>query len=99
MHIIVVGAGNVGYTIARMLSKQHAVMVIEDDIKRYDYIVNHLNVGAINANGASPKVLKGLDKRGDRPDPRRHRKGRDEHFHLHDGQTDQPQDRYRGQSA
>lgn len=60
MHIIVVGAGNVGYTIARMLSKQHAVMVIEDDIKRYDYIVNHLNVGAINANGASPKVLKGL---------------------------------------
>ena len=60
MHVIVVGAGNVGYTIARMLSKQHSVMVIEDDLKRYDYVVNHLNVGVLNANGASPKVLKGL---------------------------------------
>ncbi len=58
MQVIVVGAGNVGYTIARMLSKQHSVIVIEDDIKRYDYVVNHLNVGAMNANGASPKVLK-----------------------------------------
>jgi trk system potassium uptake protein len=60
MHVIVVGAGNVGFTIARMLSKQHSVMVIEDDIKRYDYVVNHLNVGALNGNGASPKVLKGV---------------------------------------
>jgi len=56
----VVGAGNVGFTIARMLSKQHSVIVIEDDIKRYDYVVNHLNVGALNGNGASPKVLKGV---------------------------------------
>ncbi|OPX58690.1 MAG: hypothetical protein A4E30_01457 [Methanomassiliicoccales archaeon PtaB.Bin215] len=60
MHVIVVGAGNVGYTIARMLSKQHSVLVIEDDLKRYDYVVNHLNVGALNGNGASPKVLKGV---------------------------------------
>ena len=60
MHVIVVGAGNVGYTIARMLSKQHSVLVVEDDLKRYDYIVNHLNVGALNGNGASPKVLKGI---------------------------------------
>jgi len=60
MHVIVVGAGNVGFTIARMLSKQHSVMIIEDDIKRYDYVVNHLNVGALNGNGASPKVLKGV---------------------------------------
>ena len=58
MHVIVVGAGNVGFTVAKMLSKQHSVMVIEDDIKRYDYVVNHLNVGALNGNGASPKVLK-----------------------------------------
>jgi len=50
----------VGYTIARMLSKQHSVLVIEDDLKRYDYVVNHLNVGALNGNGASPKVLKGV---------------------------------------
>lgn len=49
-----------GYTIARMLSKQHSVLVIEDDLKRYDYVVNHLNVGALNGNGASPKVLKGV---------------------------------------
>jgi len=60
MHVIVVGAGNVGYTIARMLSKQHSVLVIEDDLKRYDYVVNHLNVGALNGNGASPKVLKSV---------------------------------------
>jgi len=60
MHVIVVGAGNVGYTIARMLSKQHSVLVIEDDLKRYDYVVNHLNGGALNGNGASPKVLKSV---------------------------------------
>jgi len=60
MHVIVVGAGNVGYTIARMLSKQHSVLVIEDALKRYDYVVNHLNVGALNGNGASPKVLKSV---------------------------------------
>ncbi len=60
MHVIVVGAGNVGFTIAKMLSKQHSVLVIEDDIKRYDYVVNHLNVGALNGNGASPRILKSV---------------------------------------
>ncbi|MHC1681076.1 MAG: Trk system potassium transporter TrkA [Methanomassiliicoccales archaeon] len=60
MQVIVVGAGNVGFTIAKMLSKQHSVLVIEDDIKRYDYVVNHLNVGALNGNGASPRVLKSV---------------------------------------
>jgi trk system potassium uptake protein len=59
MEILIIGAGTIGYSIAKTLSKNHAVTVIEDDEERYDYIVENLDVGALNANGASPKVLKG----------------------------------------
>jgi len=58
MEVVVIGAGTIGYSIARMLSKNHTVLVIEEDEDRYNYIVENLDVGAINANGASPKVLK-----------------------------------------
>ena len=58
MHIVIIGAGNVGYSIARILSGNHTVMVVERDERRYEYVMNSLNVGVINANGASPQVIK-----------------------------------------
>jgi len=57
MQVIVIGAGNVGFAIARAISGWHSVTVIENDERRYEYVVNSLDVGAINGNGASPKVL------------------------------------------
>lgn len=58
MQVVIIGAGNVGFTLARTLSKQHSVMMIEQDEKRFEHIVESLDVGALNANGASPKVLR-----------------------------------------
>lgn len=60
MNIVIIGAGNVGYLLAQILSKQHSVTVVERDKKRFDYVVNSLNVGGINANGASPRILNQL---------------------------------------
>lgn len=57
MQIAIIGAGTVGYAVARILSNQHSVLVVEADEKRYEHVINTLNVGALNANGASPKVL------------------------------------------
>ncbi|MBI0583040.1 MAG: Trk system potassium transporter TrkA [Methanomassiliicoccus sp.] len=62
MQVIIVGAGNVGYTLARTLSKNHSVMMVEIDEKRYEKVVESLDIGAINANGASPRVLKDIMK-------------------------------------
>lgn len=60
MNIVIIGAGNVGYLLAQILSKQHSVTVVERDKKKFDYIINSLNVGGINANGASPRILNQL---------------------------------------
>jgi trk system potassium uptake protein TrkA len=60
MQVVIVGAGNVGYTLARTLCKQHSVMMIEQDEKRFERIVESLDIGALNANGASPKVLRNI---------------------------------------
>lgn len=60
MHVIIIGAGNVGTTLARTLSKQHSVMMVERDEKRYERVVENLDIGAVNANGANPRVLKEL---------------------------------------
>jgi trk system potassium uptake protein TrkA len=64
MHIVIIGAGNVGYAIAKILADQHSVMVVERDEKRYEYVMNTLNVGVVNANGANPKVLRGVVNEG-----------------------------------
>jgi len=60
MNIIIIGAGSIGYSIARILSDQHSVMVVEKDEKRYEYVVSTLDVGALHANGASPHVIQDL---------------------------------------
>ncbi len=56
--IVIIGAGNIGYTIARTLSKKHSIMLIEGDEDKFGYILDYLDVAAMNANGASPKVLR-----------------------------------------
>ncbi len=58
MRAIIVGAGDVGYDVARMLSLQrHDVTVIDTDAERISHIRDSLDVLAIRGSGTSAHVL------------------------------------------
>lgn len=58
MRIVVVGAGEVGYNVAQMLSGEgHDVVVIDWDAARVDRISGLLDALVQHGNGASPKML------------------------------------------
>ncbi len=58
LHIIVVGAGEVGYDVARMLSREeHDVVVIDQDAAAIRQVREKLDVMAISGNGASSDIL------------------------------------------
>ncbi len=63
MKIIIVGAGEVGYNIADVLSKGQDVTVIDQDEKRLQEIAEKLDVLTVHGKGSSPQVLRkaGLD--------------------------------------
>ncbi len=63
MRIVIAGAGEVGYNIARELSESHEITVIENDEIRY-VEVDRLNVEAIRGNAANIEILKkaGVDR-------------------------------------
>jgi len=59
---IVVGAGKLGYSIARLLSEEdYDVTVIDKDEKRIQNVQDRLDVNAICGNGASIAVLEEAD--------------------------------------
>jgi trk system potassium uptake protein TrkA len=58
MHIVVVGAGEVGYHVAERLSSQkHDVVVVDVEPKRLEYVANHLDVAVVEGSGTSTGVL------------------------------------------
>ena len=58
MKIIIVGAGEVGFTIAQRLSEEnHDVVVIEKDPNKIRQIQNVIDVQAIAGSGTSPSIL------------------------------------------
>ncbi|MCX8033191.1 MAG: Trk system potassium transporter TrkA [Thermoleophilia bacterium] len=58
MYAVVVGAGEVGFHIAAILSQEgHEVAVIERDRARYEKAAQELDVLALHGNGASPRIL------------------------------------------
>jgi trk system potassium uptake protein TrkA len=58
MHIIVVGAGEVGYHVAERLSaQQHDVVIVDVEPHRLEYVANHLDVGVVEGSGTSQAVL------------------------------------------
>ncbi|MBI5286168.1 MAG: NAD-binding protein, partial [Deltaproteobacteria bacterium] len=58
MRIIIIGAGVVGYTIAKKLSGEaQDVVVIEKDERRIREVKETLDVKVIHGSGSSPKVL------------------------------------------
>ncbi len=58
MHIIIIGAGDVGYNLAKMLSyEQHDIFLIETDHQKYLRAVENLDAQVFEASGTSYKVL------------------------------------------
>ena len=58
MRIVIVGAGEVGFNVAQMLSGEgHDVIVIDWDATRVELISGQLDALMWHGNGASPKVL------------------------------------------
>lgn len=62
MQIVIIGAGKVGYSLARMLSAdEHDVIVVEPDIDRGNIINEKLDVQVVNGNGASPRLQRAIN--------------------------------------
>ena len=64
MRIVIIGAGQVGSFLARELSNDHDVVVIENNKERSDKIRDSLDVLSIYGQGDNPEILKqaGLDE-------------------------------------
>ncbi|MCL1984469.1 MAG: Trk system potassium transporter TrkA [Methanomassiliicoccaceae archaeon] len=57
MNIIIVGAGNVGSTIAGVLSSAHNVLMIESDSRKSEIAKSSMNVSVLQENGVNPRVI------------------------------------------
>ena len=58
MYIIIIGAGEVGYNLAKLLSyEQHDIVVIENNSERLKRARDHLDAKVISGNGTSYKIL------------------------------------------
>ncbi|MDP8926937.1 MAG: NAD-binding protein, partial [Actinomycetota bacterium] len=58
MRVFIVGAGEVGYNTAQMLSREgHEVTVVEQDQERANRTGEQLDALVLPGNGASPKML------------------------------------------
>ncbi len=58
MRIVIVGAGEVGFNVAQMLSGEgHDVVVIDWDAARVERTTGQLDALVLHGNGASPKML------------------------------------------
>ncbi|HYG57064.1 MAG TPA: Trk system potassium transporter TrkA, partial [Symbiobacteriaceae bacterium] len=61
MRAVIVGAGKLGYSVARMLSKAHDVYVIEQQPDRASVVDETLDVRTISGEWCSPAVLEEVD--------------------------------------
>jgi trk system potassium uptake protein len=58
LHIIIIGAGDVGYNLAKMLSyERHDIFIIENDYERYARAADGLDAQVYYASGSSFKIL------------------------------------------
>lgn len=58
MRIVIIGAGQVGNFLARNLSKEHDVVMIEKDKDALDKIKDTHDVLLIHGDGDNPSILK-----------------------------------------
>lgn len=61
MHVLIVGAGDVGSNIARDLADSHSVEVIDSDAERVDALTSDLISSGVVGDGRSVQVLKEAD--------------------------------------
>ena len=58
MEVIIIGAGKVGYTLAKYLSKEEDnITMIDNNLKALDSIMEDLDVMGIKGDGSSLKIL------------------------------------------
>ncbi len=58
MQAVIVGAGEVGFNVAQMLSEEgHEVVVVDEDEKKVEQVSEQLDALVMRGNGASPKIL------------------------------------------
>ncbi len=59
MNIVIVGCGNVGYTLSEQLGREgHEITLIDTDAERLKFVVDTLDIQGVVGNGVSYKVLK-----------------------------------------
>ena len=58
MRIIIAGAGDVGFHLAKLLSNENQdIILIDTDEEKLKYVTSHLDVATIKGNSTSIKVL------------------------------------------
>ncbi len=58
MHVVIIGAGEVGYFLAqRLTAERHDVVVVENDLGRAGEIAEQLDVQVVTGSGSSPVSL------------------------------------------
>jgi len=63
--IIIIGAGDVGFNLARILSQEnHDIVIIDSDPAKCAYTSDQLDISVIEGNGASGSVLRNADVSG-----------------------------------
>jgi len=59
LYIIILGAGEVGYNLAKLLSyERHDIVIIEPDINRIKRAREHLDIQVLEGTGSSPEDLR-----------------------------------------
>ncbi len=59
MYIIILGAGEVGYSLAKLLSyERHDIVIIDPDISRVKRAREHLDIQVFEGSGSSPEDLR-----------------------------------------
>ena len=58
MHIVIAGAGEVGFHVAKMLShEEHDIVLIDRSDERLSYVESHIDVSVLKGNSVSIKLL------------------------------------------
>jgi len=63
MRVVVIGAGNVGFTSALALSKAHDVLIVEKDAAKAENAKALLDASVLHEDGSNPKVIEAAIKR------------------------------------
>ena len=62
INIVIIGAGEVGFNLAKTLSKEdHNITVIDIDANKCKRVKNHIDAKVIKGDGASQRVLQQID--------------------------------------